>query len=263
MKLVSILFYFKKFPNFRYPSKQNTLKALLLHQPSTVVEDILIKVQSVFPQISFTAITSSLSQAQILIRQYKPDIFFYNIDQSSKHTQKFLDQLDAEKQSTILISENELSPAHKYSSVIGFLAKPILTSDLYFTVKSAMDQIQWKNSNLLDKNNVSFPKDVIGVPTMRGFEYLKVKEIFRCEGLQKCTRIVTKNRKDIVSSYSLGAFSDLLIPHSFYLVHRSHLINLNKVVRYSRDGFIYLSDGSSVPLARRKKADFLDSWQHI
>jgi len=99
---------------------------------------------------------------------------------------------------------------------------------------------------------------MVGIPTMEGVEYLKVEQIIKCEGLQKCTRIFTTENKNIVSSYNIGEFSKLLQPYNFFAPHRSFLINLNHIKRYNKEGTIYLTDKETAPLARRRKQDFLN-----
>jgi len=98
---------------------------------------------------------------------------------------------------------------------------------------------------------------MVGIPTMEGVEYLKIEQIIKCEGLQKCTRIFTTEDKKIVSSYNIGEFSKLLQPYNFFAPHRSFLINLNHIKRYNKEGIIHLTDKETAPLARRRKQDFL------
>lgn len=102
------------------------------------------------------------------------------------------------------------------------------------------------------------PNKMVGIPTMEGVEYLKIEQIIKCEGLQKCTRVVTTENKKIVSSYNIGEFSKLLQPYNFFAPHRSFLINLNHIKRYSKEGLIYLTDKETAPLARRRKQEFLN-----
>jgi len=52
---------------------------------------------------------------------------------------------------------------------------------------------------------------------------------------------------------------EYLIPKDVFVrVHHSYIINLLHVTRYStEEGLIYLGDGTSIPVSRRKKADLL------
>ena len=104
---------------------------------------------------------------------------------------------------------------------------------------------------------------IVGIPTLDGFDFLFVREIIRCEGLQKCTRIVTTSKTDIVSSYNIGEFRKMLEPFYFFSPHKSHLINLGFILRYKREGTIILRDNTCIPVSKRKKSEFLDLVLHL
>ena len=103
----------------------------------------------------------------------------------------------------------------------------------------------------------------IGIPTFEGYEFVSSEEIIRCEGLQKCSRIHFLGKPSLVSSYNIGEFEKLLKPYGFFSTHKSHLINLSCIRKYSRDGCLYMSDNSVVPVARRRKSAFLEQFAHI
>ncbi len=113
---------------------------------------------------------------------------------------------------------------------------------------------------LLQEKNVD---KLIGIPTLEGFDFIAVKEIIRCEGLQKCTRIVTTSKTDIISSYNIGEFRKLLEPYFFFSPHKSHLINLAFLKKYKREGTIMLRDNACIPVSKRKKSEFLELVIHL
>jgi two-component system LytT family response regulator len=49
----------------------------------------------------------------------------------------------------------------------------------------------------------------------------------------------------------------MLEPFGFFKPHKSHLINSRFIVKYFKEGTIVLKDGSTVPLAKRKKHEFI------
>jgi two-component system LytT family response regulator len=105
--------------------------------------------------------------------------------------------------------------------------------------------------------------ELIGIPTMEGYEFIMTNEVIRCEGLQKCTRVITTTKTDIVSSYNIGVFIKLLEPYNFFSPHKSHLINLLFIKRYLREGTIVLKDNSCVPVSKRRKSEFIGRVVHI
>jgi len=196
----------------------------------------------------------------------KSHIILYDLPEYTEVEESFISKMQHKKCYTILITQQK---GRKYesslNSICGVINKPINEADFVITIKNTIDklELEQKLEVMEGESQNGFPKDVIGIPTMEGFEYLKIDSIVRCEGLQRCTRIVSTSRQDIISAYPIGQFKSLLKGHSFYLSHRSHLINLKKVVRYSREGYIFLNDSSKVPLARRNKIDFISHWKHI
>ncbi|HMN90393.1 MAG TPA: LytTR family DNA-binding domain-containing protein [Saprospiraceae bacterium] len=119
-----------------------------------------------------------------------------------------------------------------------------------------MQQLLQQLLGLLPANNV------VGIPCMEGIEFLKPKEIIRCEGLQRLTKVYTETHT-IISAYNIGEFNRLLCPFGFFTSHKSHLINLRYLRAYQVGGVIVLRNGDKVPLARRRKDIFLELVRHL
>jgi len=101
---------------------------------------------------------------------------------------------------------------------------------------------------------------VLRMPDLQGCVMVKIQEIIRCEGLQKCTRIVLNDRPHVISSYNIGEFRKILVPLNFLLVHKSHLVNSEHIYRFDNEGLLFLSDGSSVPVSRRRKSQLFPNY---
>lgn len=143
-----------------------------------------------------------------------------------------------------------------------YLKLPIDEKLLILAVESARYRIQQKQSFASSK--ISYDK--IAIPSINGLDFIKIEDIVRCEGLTNCTKIVMlSSEKNIVSSYNIGEFKKLLLPHGFYSPHKSHLINLSHVKHYKREGIIIMDKDSKaiVPVARSKRQEFLGLIQRI
>ncbi len=239
------------------------IDTIVIQPTSNDAVQLVANLQDHCPTIRVRGVAHTYDQALTLVAAHQPSLLFYDVDLEEGACDKFLDHLDSLPCRAILLSSHALAePTYSHSSVFGLVRQPINLADLVLTVRSAVDYLE--RLPALPATHTRPPAGgKVGIPTLEGFEYLDVQDIIRCEGLQKCTRVVTADRKDIISSYPIGAFRKLLIPYGFFDVHRSHLINLAKVIRYTREGFVYLNDQSQVPLARRKRADFLSLWEQI
>ena len=101
------------------------------------------------------------------------------------------------------------------------------------------------------------------VPTQNGLEFVKIEEIIHCEGVDGYTKIYFENRKPMLSSNSIGHFNKLLENQDFYLVHKSHLINMDHIEKYLNEGSLILTNNYKVPVSRNRRSDFLNSLKKL
>lgn len=238
------------------------ITSLLLDQQSDALVQLENKITKCCPNVVVTAATNCLQKASNIILEKKPDLLFLDVETGD--TPLFdLPKVDASQHMEVVFLTNEksltLDVMRKCS--IQYLSKPVIDKELIAVANAVQVNIERKKE--LAQTTPAFTKiknfknDIIGVPTMEGYEFIPAHKIIRCEGLQKCTRIITQDRSDIVSSYSLGVFKKLLQPFGFFLPHKSFLINLSLIKKFHKEGTIIMVDGGYVPLARRKRSDFL------
>jgi len=58
-------------------------------------------------------------------------------------------------------------------------------------------------------------------------------------------------------SHTLKDYEVILADYGFDRVHKSHLVNMKYVSKMDRDGFIWLHNGESVPVSRRRKEEVM------
>ena len=218
------------------------------------------------PQLNISYLPfSNKKNYQSEIQKKKPGLIFLDMEEESS-VLKFLRNLSNSAFEIILIASKRdyIFEAIQYK-ISGYLLKPLDTNSLKSAVNTAIDRITLKK-NIIPKQENSFAssaQQVIGIPTMEGYEYLHIQKILRCESYLKCTRIITIDRTNIISSYNIGEFINALEKYGFFAPHQSHLINLGKVKKYLKDGTIIMCDNSAIPVARRRRIDFLAQIPHI
>ena len=108
-------------------------------------------------------------------------------------------------------------------------------------------------------NTLGGQETKLAIPGTHAYDFVQIKDIIRCEGWQKYTRIYFADGSTIVSSYNLGVYKDILVPYGFYVSHKSHIINMKHIKKYYKEGIVEMSDGSEAPVSRRKKDEFLSN----
>lgn len=222
------------------------------------------KLEQTFPEITIVAEAANGDEAYDYIIKFKPDLVFLDIAmprESGFDLLRRLPHLDFEL--IFITSFDQYALEAIEFCAIGYIVKPISTEYLVHAVENAKKRIHQKqgfahNQVLIENLNHNPENKKIALHTTKGLEFIRVKDIVRCEGYQKYTKIHVSDGRTIVSSHNIGKYVNMLSEYGFYSTHKSHVVNLNYVSSYSNEGLVHLNDGSEVPVARRKKHDFLE-----
>lgn len=90
--------------------------------------------------------------------------------------------------------------------------------------------------------------------------------IVRCTAVSNYTRIFLENaRTPIVVTRTLKEVEEILGPQDFYRIHHSHLVNLSHIERYVKTdgGYVVMSDGEQLTIARNRKEGFMERFARI
>ena len=246
------------------------INAILIDYEINTLEKLKGHLQQHCPEVHISGTATCNKSACQLIKEQKPNLLFIETQMLNDNCISELYHTAESGFETIFISN---LPTHAMKAIryrpSGYVLRPIQSEDLIQAVKSATQEINKKAKpessskalpNLLSRIPSNEP---IGIPTMDGLEFIAIGNIVRCEGLQKCTRIITTEKSNIVSSYHIGHFRKHLEAYGFFSPHKSHLVNVLQIKRYSKEGTIVMRDNSWVPLARRRKTDFLNLMPHL
>lgn len=230
--------------------------------PRLLLKELL---EESFPEIEIIGDADNADDAYEMIENEEPDLVFLDIAMPEKTGFDLLQMFDHPDFEVIFVTGYDQYALDAFNHfAIGYLLKPIDSSMLTEVVLNAKKRIESKKSNaniqeLLQHLSSSTRKtNRIGIPTMEGLEFVEMNEIIRCEGDQKYTKVYLTNRTNILSSYNIGEFRRILEHHNFFQCHKSHLVNLNHVRKYNKEGTLHMSDDSSVPVSKRKKIEFLN-----
>ncbi len=108
-------------------------------------------------------------------------------------------------------------------------------------------------------SNASFELSKLAIPTTEGLELVDFDQIIRCEADRAYCKFFLANKTRLVVSKSLKEFEEMLLAKNFIKTHKSHIINITHLAKYVRgvNGYLVMSDGSSIPVSSRKKEEVL------
>jgi two-component system, LytTR family, response regulator len=99
----------------------------------------------------------------------------------------------------------------------------------------------------------------VGLSTAYGIVFVPANTIMRCEALNNYTRFYFVNDRPLLVCRTLGYFEEQLTEVNFIRIHRSEMINKNFIAKYSRDGILWLTDGSKLIVSRRRKQEVFNA----
>lgn len=208
---------------------------------------------------------ANIKEAYEKIIQLKPDLLFLDISMPGGSGFELLARFERIDFEVIFVTGfNDYVLDALNVSAVAYLLKPILTEDLIDAVDKAKirisDRKKIEKYSILQHNlnHLGSQDTKIAVPGTNAYDFIKIADIIRCEGWQKYTRIYLHDGSCIVSSYNIGVFKGMLESYKFFTTHKSHMINIKLIVRYLKEGTVVMSDGSKVPVARRKREEFVD-----
>lgn len=99
----------------------------------------------------------------------------------------------------------------------------------------------------------------IAIPSSDGLELVKFDDIIRCEADRAYCNFYLENKTRLTVSKPLKEFEEVLLTQNFMKIHKSHIVNLDHIEKYVRgtNGYLVMSNGSSVPVSSRKKEEVL------
>ncbi len=194
------------------------------------------------------------------IRETNPDLVFLDIQMPDGTGFRVLEDTKPYDFEVIFTTayDSFAIKAFKYSAM-DYLLKPIDAVELQNSVdrvkKSKLGNenpgIELLLKSIREREN---PGKLV-LSTFEGMHVVKIQDIIRCQSDDYYTRFFFKNKKELLVSKTLKEYEQILSEHNFIRPHKSHLINIRYIKSYMKmdGGSIILTDGSEIPVSRRKK----------
>ena len=239
------------------------IKTIIIDDETHCTNRILSLIERHPNTFNVIATCSTVDEALKVVPVLMPDLVFLDIKIHDKTGFDFLQEIDKVNFKVIFTTafDNFAIKAFKFSA-FDYLLKPIDSddfSDAINRLKLDMQQHTIENQiqNLL-KNLKPDQKKIITLPSLTGFETLKVEDIIYLKADTSYTHIYTKDSKTMVSK-PIKFYEDLLDENSFFKTHKSYLINIDHVKKFykGKQSFVVMSNDSKVPISVRRKEEFL------
>jgi len=236
-------------------------KTFIVDDEIRAIESLRNQIGEYLPQLSIVGTARSVPEAVTGILDTKPDLVFLDVQIGDALGFEVLNQTSFLGYKVIFTTAHSqyAIEAIRYAAA-DYLLKPIGPNDLYQSLKRLSNPLN-PTPNKAEMAQVlqDVSRESVLISGQTEYVLAQVKQIIRCESESNYTRIVLEGLPPIVASQPIKEYARLLPGNRFFRVHKSHLVNRSFIQRIKKmeDGEIVLSNGELIPLARRRKTDFL------
>jgi len=241
------------------------IKSVIVEDESSAREVLKSYLSKYCPQIEVLGEAADARQAAAVLHEIKPQLVFLDVELPFGNAFDILDACKDLHFETIFVTAfSEYSLKALNQSAAYYLLKPLSIEELIIAVNKVQEQIL--KNEFFDRNRVVVEnfreqqpeKRQVILPTMEGFEVIKMEEIVRLQGNGNFTDIYLKNGSKKMACRFLKHYAEIL-PHPFIRVHKSHVINLDFVSSFNRSlgGFVILHDKKEIYISPGYKEEFL------
>jgi DNA-binding LytR/AlgR family response regulator len=135
---------------------------------------------------------------------------------------------------------------------IDYLLKPIDYPDF---LKAANKAHEWLIAKKQKNANIQINKEFLFIKSEYRTIRINFNDIIYIQGMSEYVRIHLVNSKPVMSLLSLKSLEAQLPEHLFMRVHKSYIVNLQKINIIERNEIIY-DDGVVIPVSNQYKAKF-------
>lgn len=240
----------------------NPLKTLIIENNEDC-RNYLENMLKQYPAVSLAGNNATVEGGVALFNEVKPDLLFLDVELDDGTGFELLKQLPRQNFEVIFTTahQNYALQAIKMSA-LDYLLKPVNTEELENALLKAVSKPHngQNLTRLLQNISTENSQDrFIGLPEAEGTRFVKLGDIVYCKSEGSYTFFHVGENKKITVSSNLKKFDSLLSNSDFFRIHNSYLINLNQISKVTRKdgGFVIMTNGSEIPISRRRKELFL------
>lgn len=240
------------------------IKCVIVEDEEVAREVLISYLRKYCPHVEVLDQSDNARTAVEVIKKNQPDLVFLDVEIPYGNAFDVLEACQEMHFETIFVTAySDYAIKALNASASYYLLKPLNIEELIKAVQvveeAMKDKDKFNHTALLleqvKQGNNKLHKLVI--PTLNGFEVVRLDEVVRLQANGNFTDIILENKTKKMACRFLRHYEELLT-FPFLRVHRSHLINCDFVRAYNKGGHIEMLTGDEVEISSSYKTRFLE-----
>lgn len=237
-------------------------RVLIIDDEPHVAEALTSIIAHHAPGFQVVASCNNLPAAKEAILQYQPGIVLLDVEMGEETGMDIVKYFPNLPFKLIFITAHQNYAVNAFRlNAVDYLLKPVdpdlLVAALHRADATAnMELLSSKLDHLLGSPVLNSKKDKkVVLKTSDHIHVLSVADIMYCKADRSYTKFYLSDKNNILVSVALGEYENMLNDFDFIRIHQSYLLNIDYIKRYEKSdgGSVILKDGTSLPVAIRKK----------
>ena len=213
----------------------------------------------------------SVKEGKEKIRSLNPDLVLLDIKMDDGTGFDLLEQVEETNFKVIFITayQEYALKAIKFSA-LDYILKPVDPDELIKAVNASREQIARVHDTQIKQLSDSLrssgqDEKKILLKTAESIHLVLLSDIYYCEADGGYTHFYTRKGNNILVSKPLAEYEELFTEYGFCRIHKSYLVNLQKVQRFEKEdgGYVVMEGELKVPVASRKKEQLMQLLEKI
>ncbi|MEO1485458.1 MAG: LytTR family DNA-binding domain-containing protein [Bacteroidota bacterium] len=241
------------------------LEAVIVDDEVKALQSLSWELTNLSDEVDIIASFTDAHEALSYLEANTPDCLFLDIEMPAMDGFQFIKNLKNKDFPVVITTAyNQYALQALKNEAIDYLLKPIDTDDLELTIEkikkfNAKNYTAEKLEKILLNFNAESSKKKITINTDGKLLFLNNEDILYAESDGNYSTLFLSDGQKILLTKKLKEVNAILPERSFFRIHNSYIINLNKIKEFLKtDGYVVLESNHKIPVSRQKKSDFLD-----
>ena len=251
------------------------IKALIIDDEANARSAIKNMAQQLNLPVEIIGEAGNAAEGLEKIKLLQPELLFLDIQMPGKSGIQLMQEINRDNIQVIFVTAHQGFAIQALKlSAIDYILKPVDPVDLKDAVEKALKQ----KNKLAPEQLLLFQQALqhlqqpqqkapqkLALSTNEGVLFTELKDIIWIESLTGYCKFYLQGQKPIVISKNLKEYEELLAEHNFFRTHQSSVVNLMHIKKYVRGegGQVWMTDGSEIEVARRRKDELLNKMAQI
>ncbi len=218
-----------------------------------------------FPEIEIVAENADVPSAVKSIHSFQPELVFLDIAMpgySGLELLKFFDEKNINFKIIFVTAYAEYAINAFELSAVDYILKPVRIDALQRALSKVNDSKSLESLKVL-QSNLDIPQHKkIALNTGDGITFIELQDILYLKADGSYTHFFISNKNKITVSKKIAEFERLEQVSNFMRIHRSHIINLERIQKILKQdgGTVIMDNGDELSISADRKTTLLEKF---